>query len=172
MKISIIVAMDENGGIGFKGNLPWHLRSDLINFKKLTMGHHIIMGRKTFESIGRALPGRRTIIVTRNNDYQSDDCMIAHSLQEAFDIARANDESNAFVIGGWEIYSQSLDCADEILLTRVHTVVKADTFFPKIDSKEWEVTEKVFHERDAQNEYDFTFYILRRDSKKTRKIEG
>jgi len=172
MKISIIVAMDENGGIGFKGKIPWHLRSDLLNFKKITMGHHMIMGRKTFESIGRALPGRGTIIVSRNDDYQADDCMIAHSLQEAFDIARANGENNVFVIGGWEIYSQSLDHADEILLTRVHTVVKADTFFPNLDLKEWGVTEKVFHKRDAQNEYDFTFYFLRRNSKENKKIKS
>lgn len=162
MVVSIIVAMDEDGGIGLKGALPWHLRSDLLQFKKITMGHYIIMGRKTYESIGRALPGRKMIIVTRNLNYRADDCVIAHSLKEAIDVSRANGESNVFIIGGREIYSQALDYADEIYLTRVHAIVNADTFFPKIDFNKWEVHEKVFHKQNDQNAYDFTFFLLRK----------
>jgi len=128
--ISLLVAMDEKRGIGKAGKLPWRLSSDLRRFKALTMGHHIIVGRKTFESIGKPLPGRRTVVVTRNPSLSPEGCLIAGSVKEAIAVAQANGETEAFVIGGGDIYAQALDVADRIYLTQVHAEVDADSFFP------------------------------------------
>ncbi|MCO4794687.1 MAG: dihydrofolate reductase [Bacteriovoracaceae bacterium] len=139
MIISIIVAIGKNGEIGNKGNLLWHLPADLKKFKETTMGHHMIMGRKTFESIGKALPGRTTVIVTRNNDYKKESCLIASSLEEAISIAKEAGEQEVMIIGGGEIYKQSLPLAQKIYLTEVEYVGEADTFFPTLDNQNWNI---------------------------------
>ena len=165
MIISIIVAMDEKGGIGLNGKLPWHIGSDLVRFKKFTMGHHLVMGRKTYESIGKALPGRKTIIVTRNPNYQVDNCIIAHSCEEAIAIARANGDDEVFVIGGSEIFSEVIDQVDVIYLTRVHAQTPTDTFFPNFNFAEWKVIDQVEHPHDENNDFPSTFYKLSRKDK-------
>lgn len=162
MIISLIVAMDENGGIGSQNRLPWHLSSDLKRFKALTMGHHLIMGRKTYDSIGRSLPGRSTIVVTRSLEFKALDCSIVHSLYEGIDLARKRGETEVFIIGGGEIFSQALPIADRIYLTRVHTSGVADTYFPEFNPQEWLIVDSERHEADLKNEYAYTFSTLHR----------
>ena len=162
MIISLLVAMDEKRGIGKAGKLPWRLSSDLQRFKALTMGHHIVAGRKTFESIGRPLPGRRTVVVTRNPSLKPEGCLIAGSVNEAIAIARANGENEAFVIGGGDIYAQALDVADRIYLTQVHAEVDADTFFPELDRASWVEKESAYQPADEKNEHASTFRTLER----------
>jgi dihydrofolate reductase len=137
MLVSIIVAMDEHGGIGLKNQLPWRLSSDLKRFKALTMGHHLILGRKTYESLGRPLPGRKIIVVTRQAGYAALGCLAAGSLEEALSLAEKAGETEAFIAGGAEIYVQALPLAQRIYLTRVHAIVQADAFFPPLDPGEW-----------------------------------
>jgi dihydrofolate reductase len=160
--VSLIVAMDERSGIGKNNQLPWHLSSDLKRFKKLTMGHFIVMGRKTHESIGRALPGRQTIVLTHREDFRSDDCHIAHSLDEAIQLAEKAGESELFIIGGGEVFSQAIDRADKIYLTSVHTDVKADVFFPWVDPSAWEMTSKESYAQNGQDDHASTFKIFQR----------
>ena len=160
MIISLLVALDEHNGIGKDNRLPWHLSADLKRFKALTMGHHVIMGRKTYESIGRPLPGRVMVIVTRNPEYQADGCLIAYSLEEALDIARQAGESEAFVIGGGQIFAQALPLADRIYLTRVHTVAEADVFFPEFDERDWSIQDVSEVPADEKNQFASTFIVL------------
>jgi len=137
MIISIIVAVDENNGIGFENEMPWHLPADLARFKKLTMGHHLLVGRKTYESIGSALPGRQMIILTRNPEYTARDCITAETLDKALKLAERRGEKEVFIIGGAEIFKEALPLADHLYLTVVHTRAEADTFFPEFDEIEW-----------------------------------
>lgn len=160
MIISIIVAMDRHRGIGKDNKLPWRLSADMKRFRELTMGHHLIAGRKTFESIGRPLPGRDMIVVTRNPGYKAEGCLIAHSVEAAIELARERGESEAFVIGGAQIYGQALAATDRIYLTEVEAVTGADTFFPDLDPSEWEEKESVRKEADDKNQYRFTFKLL------------
>lgn len=160
MIISLIVAMSANGGIGIENRLPWKLSDDLKKFRALTWGHHLILGRKTFESIGRPLEGRTMIIVTRQKDYFVEGCLIAHSIEDALLLARARGESEVFVGGGAEIYSQVLPVSDRLYLTMVHTEVKADTFFPAFDQSRWIEQESFFYPADKKNQYSFTFKLL------------
>lgn len=163
MIISLIVAMDEQRGIGLDGGIPWHLPADLKRFKSITMGHHLIMGRKTYESIGNPLPGRTMIIVTRNTNYQPDGCLVANSLEEALGFARMGSESEVFIIGGGELFAEAIDHADRIYLSLVHTTLPADTFFPLISADEWQETETELVPADDKNKYAFTFKILIRN---------
>jgi dihydrofolate reductase len=158
--ISLIVAMDEKRGIGKAGTLPWRLSADLRRFRELTMGHHLIVGRKTFESIGKALPGRQMIVITRNPRFKPEGCMMADSVQAAVDLARQRGETEVFVIGGAEIYAQTLDAADRIYLTQVHAEVDADTFFPEQKPDSWAETLTAFQPADDKNQYSFTFKRL------------
>nr|AIA14134.1 Dihydrofolate reductase [uncultured bacterium] len=162
MIISFLVAMDEKRGIGKAGSLPWRLSSDLKRFRELTMGHHIIVGRKTFESIGKPLPGRQMIIVTRSESFAPAGCFIAHSISDAINLARERGESELFVCGGAEIYAQMLGVADRMYLTLVHADCDADTFFPDWNSDEWIETESEHHTADEKNQYSFTFKVLER----------
>ncbi len=141
MQISIIAAMAENGVIGRDGQLPWHLKADLQRFKRLTMGHTIIMGRKTWESIGRPLPGRRMVVVTRQNGYQAEGVQVAASLDDALALARLAGDEEAFIIGGAEIYRLALPLADRLYLTRVLAPVEGDTTFPEFDASHWRLVE-------------------------------
>ena len=158
--VSIIVAMDRNRGIGIENRLPWRLSADLRRFRELTMGHHIIVGRKTYESIGKPLPGRQMIVVTRDTGYQAEGCIIVHSLDEAFEMAAARGESEVFVCGGAEIYRESLGKAHRLYLTQVDAEVDADTFFPEIDFRQWSDIESLSQAADEKNQYPFVFKVL------------
>jgi dihydrofolate reductase len=165
MRIALIVAVDEGGVIGRKNQVPWRLATDLQRFKRLTMGHHIIMGRKTWESIGRALPGRTSIIVTRQANYAAGDARVAPSLDAALEMAEKRGETEAFIIGGAEIYTLALPGADRIYLTRVHTVTPdGDTYFPQVDSGEWSILEETRFEADDKNPASSTYLVLERST--------
>ena len=163
MIISIIAAMDRNRGIGVDNKLPWRLSIDLKRFRELTMGHHIIVGRKTFESIGRPLPGRRMIVVTRDGNYKAEGCDVAHSVEDAINLARERGESELFICGGGEIYSQSIGIADRMYLTLVDAEVAADTFFPEFDQREWSERESFYQPADEKNQYAFNFKLMIRN---------
>lgn len=134
-RISLIVAMARNRVIGANGGLPWHLSSDLRRFKALTMGHHILMGRKTFESIGRVLPGRASVVITRNPRWRAEGVVVASSLADALSKAGGDDE--VFVIGGEQVFREALPVADRIYLTRIERNFAGDTFFPEFDASAW-----------------------------------
>ena len=160
MRVSLIVAMSENGVIGCDGDLPWRLSADLRRFKRLTMGHHIIMGRRTFESIGRLLPGRTTVVVTRQPDYSAGEALVADSVPGAIAMAAGDEET--FVCGGAEIYRAALADVQRVYLTRVHARVDGDTEFPEIDWTQWRQTESTPHIRDDRNQYDYTSQVYER----------
>jgi dihydrofolate reductase len=155
-ELTIIAAAGENDAIGKDNQLVWNLTDDMQRFKDLTSGHHIIMGRKTFESFPKPLPNRTHIVISMQGDYVVPEGVIkVNSLEAALDIAK--DDSQPFIIGGGEIYKQAMDYADKIELTRVHADFEADTFFPKIDPALWKETENIFHKKDSQHEYEFSF---------------
>lgn len=162
MLISIIVAMDEKRCIGKAGGLPWRLSSDLKRFKALTMGHTLIMGRKTYQSIGRPLPGRKMIVVTRSHSFGAEGCQVAYSLEEAVQMARQDGESEAFIAGGGEIYRQALPLADRIYLTKVQAQVECDAFFPEFDCPAWLVSQELSQPASDQNDYPTIFQVLNR----------
>ena len=154
-RLAMIVAASDNDVIGRDGDLPWKISADLKRFKSLTMGHHLVMGRKTFESIGRLLPGRTTVIVTRNKAYKFDGALVAHSLEQALDLAAA-DES-PFLVGGAELYSVGLPQVNRLYLTRVHADVEGDTWLPSLDWSCWQLVEKESFPADEKNEFAFSF---------------
>ena len=157
MKKSIIVAISDNNAIGRDNNLLWHISEDLRFFKRTTLGWPVIMGRKTFESIGRALPGRVNILVSRGFS-TGEDVAVAGSLEEAFRVAEETNLERCFVIGGGQIYVQAFPMVDSLVVTHVHTVIEgADTFFPQIDPEVWQVAQRseLFH--DEESGYDFEF---------------
>jgi len=155
-KLTIIVAVGENDAIGKDNKLIWHLSDDLKRFKSLTNGHHIIMGRKTFESFSKPLPNRTHIVITRQNNYQvPEGVIVVNSLEEA--IITAKNDTQAFIIGGGDIYKQAMVLANKIELTRVHENFEADTFFPKIDTTIWEETSNTFHDKDDNHKHAFSF---------------
>ena len=141
--LSLIVAFANNNVIGINNTLPWHLPEDLKHFRALTTGHHIIMGRKTYESLGRLLPGRTTVIVTRNKGYKLEGALIAHSLQEAMDLCQ--NDLEPFVIGGTELYQDGLKFANQLYITEVDLTVAGDAFFPVIELSEWQETSREEH---------------------------
>ena len=159
-ELSIIVAADDHGGIGRAGKLPWRLPEDLRRFKALTMGKPVIMGRKTWESIGRPLPGRHNIVVSGQAGLSIPGCTVAGSLDAA--LAAAGPAPEVYVIGGAEIYRKALPLADTIHLTRVHASVESDTFFPALDPAEWEEIAREERQPDAAHAYPFSFVTLRR----------
>jgi dihydrofolate reductase len=154
--VTIIAAASENNALGKDNDLVWHLPDDFKRFKTLTTGHYIIMGRKTFESFPKPLPNRTHVIITRQKDYEVPaGCIVVCSLHEA--LAICPKEEDSFVIGGGQIYKQSIDNVDKIELTRVHTRIDADTFFPIIDLKNWKLIAEEFHAKDEKHKYDFTY---------------
>ena len=160
-ELTIIVAAAENDAIGLGNKLIWHLSDDLKRFKSLTNGHHIIMGRKTFESFPKPLPNRTHVVITRQKDYKAPDgVIIVHSLEDAIDASK--NDSQPFIIGGGQIYKQAMTIADKIELTRVHHDFDADTFFPKIDTTLWKETANVFHKKDDNHDYEFSFLTYER----------
>lgn len=165
MKISLVVAMSENRVIGRDSDMPWRLSSDLKRFKQLTMGHAIVMGRKTYESIGRLLPGRTTIILSRQADYQVEGAVVAADLEQAIVAASAAHPETAelFVIGGGQIYEMALPVATTIYLTRVLTQISdGDTWFPEVDWIQWHQDHQESIPADAKNEYPTIYEIWRR----------
>ncbi len=160
-ELTIIVAAAENDAIGLGNKLIWHLSNDLKRFKSLTNGHHIIMGRKTFESFPKPLPNRTHVVITRQKDYKAPEgVIIVHSLDDAIDATKTDPQP--FIIGGGQIYKQAMDIADKIELTRVHHEFDADTYFPKIDASIWKETANVFHKKDANHDYEFSFLTYER----------
>lgn len=149
--------MGESRVIGAGGKIPWHLPADFAHFKAVTMGHPIIMGRKTFESIGHALPGRTNIIITRDAGYRAEGCLVAGSLEEALAFAKKENAHEAFVIGGEQIYRAALGMADTVYLTKVKGEFKGDAFFPKLDETEWRLAASEPHVKDAANPFDYEF---------------
>lgn len=160
-ELTLIVATAENNAIGKDNKLIWHLSDDLKRFKSLTSGHHIIMGRKTFESFPKPLPNRIHIVITRQENYKvPEGIIVVNSLLDALDAAKSDPQP--FVIGGGEIYKQAMPLASKIELTRVHHTFEADTFFPEIDTSVWKEIAKTFHSKDEKNEYDFSFLTYTR----------
>jgi dihydrofolate reductase len=160
MMISIVVAASTNNVIGVHGELPWRLPGDLQRFKTLTMSKPIIMGRRTYESIGRALPGRQNIVITRQRGYAADGCDVVQSTDAA--IEAAGDAVEIMVIGGGDIYRQFLPRAHRIYLTRVEVELEGDTHFPSLDETNWQETAAEKHAADDSNEYDYSFNVLER----------
>jgi dihydrofolate reductase len=155
--ITIIAAAGENNSLGKDNDLVWHLPDDFKRFKELTSGNHILMGRKTFETFPKPLPNRTHLIITRQNDYSvPENCFVFDSIQSAFDKVLEHSDNNIWIIGGGEIYKQSMEIADRIELTRVHSEFEADTFFPEI-GEEWELVSEEYHPADERHKYDFTY---------------
>ncbi|GAA1372713.1 dihydrofolate reductase [Peribacillus frigoritolerans] len=159
--ISLIVAMDQNRVIGKNNKLPWHLPADLQYFKKVTMGHPIVMGRKTFESIGRVLPGRENVIVTRNQEFKAEGCVVLHDIAQIKMFAD-NHEEEVFVIGGAEIFKEILPFTDRLYITEIHETFEGDTFFPEIDENEWDEISSNPGNIDEKNRFAHDFIILQK----------
>ncbi|WP_312900693.1 dihydrofolate reductase [Chryseobacterium taichungense] len=153
---TIVVAMGEKNEIGFENQLLWHLPKDLKHFKDLTSGHPVIMGRKTYESIGKPLPNRTNIVVSRKSDWFQEGILIVGSIKEAIKFAKKIDEE-IFIIGGGKVYEQTMDIVDRLEITRVKADLKADTYFPEIDEKVWRKVNESCHEKDEKNQYGFCF---------------
>jgi len=163
--ISLYVAVSKNGVIGKQNALPWYLPADLSRFKEITMGHPIVMGRKTHESIGRALPGRTNIVITHNQDYLADGCSVVNSLEAALQAAgKAKGSEEVFVIGGSAVFDEALPLAGKIQLTRVDAIIDGDIFF-KFDESQWHQTFSQKHPKDDKNQYDYEFVVLERKEK-------
>ncbi len=162
MIISLVAAVDEKGGIGKDNQLPWHIPSDLKRFKQLTMGHCLVMGRKTYQAIGRPLTGRVMIVLTRQLDLTLEGCLVAHSLEEAIQLAELQNERELFIIGGGQIFKQAIPKADRIYLTTIHAATEADVFFPVLDMSEWEVVTQAKPAESAAEPFDSDFQVLQR----------
>ena len=160
MSLSIIVALSENNVIGVGNQLPWKLSADLKRVKALTMGHHLVMGRKTYESIGRPLPGRTNVIITRNASYQPEGCQTVDSLKAALELAKA--DSEVFVFGGGEVFREALPMVQKIYMTKVHCTLEGDTHFPELNPEEWMEVESQSFNADEKNEFDYSFVTLER----------
>jgi len=164
VKLALVWAMARNRVIGRNNALPWHLPEDLKFFKRVTMGKPIIMGRKTWESIGRPLPGRCNIVISRNQDFKADGIEAVSSLQQAISLAEQislrDGVDEVCVIGGAEIYDQALPLADRLYLTQVHADVEGDTFFPEFDLSQWQEVEREDFSASSANPYDYSFLVL------------
>ena len=167
MKISLIVAVSENGVIGKDNDLIWHLPKDMQFFKKITIGHHVIMGRRNFESIPhkyRPLSNRTNIIITRQSEYKAEGCIVVNSVETALEIAKNNGDIEPFIIGGGQIYRIAIEknLVDKIYLTKIHHSFKGDTFFPKLSS-DWKETNKIENKADDKHKYNYDFITLERN---------
>ena len=163
MKISIVVAAAENGVIGKDNQLLWKLSSDLKRFKNITSGHHILMGRKTFESIGKPLPNRTSLIISRNFVCDFENCFVFKTISDAIIYAAQQGQDEIFVVGGGEIYKQTMSLANTIHLTIVHTEIEGDTHF-EYDDSNWKVLHSEFIPKDEKNEFDSTYIVLERET--------
>jgi dihydrofolate reductase len=156
----MIAAVAENNALGKNNNLLWHLPNDFKRFKEITSGHHIIMGRKTFESFPKPLPNRTHVIITRQKDFEREGCIVVQDLKSA--IAVCPMDENIYIIGGGEIYSQSIPFADQLDITRVHHSFDADVYFPEINPEIWELTSENFNSKDEKHLFDYTFQTFNR----------
>jgi dihydrofolate reductase len=159
MIISAIVATAHDGVIGKDNEIPWYLPADFAYFKRMTLNHHIIMGRNCYESIGRPLPKRTNIVVTRNPFFIVSGCVVVHSVAEALKIAEENGEEEVFIIGGGEIYQQTMHLLNRLYITEVDLYTEGSIFFPKINSTEWDLISEEKHLKDDKNEWDYTFKV-------------
>jgi dihydrofolate reductase len=162
MKISLIAALAQNRTIGKNNDLPWHLPDDMKYFMQTTKGHHCIMGRKNYDSIPekfRPLPNRTNIVVTRQKDFKAPSCIVVNSIEKGLEIAKDNNEAEVFIIGGAEIYKQSLAFADRLYLTEIKADIQGDTFFPAINQNEWKELSRATHPADVRHQYAFDFVV-------------
>lgn len=158
MKKIIIAAKSRNNVIGKGNDLAWHLPADLKFFKEKTKGHYVIMGRKTFESIGsKPLPQRPTIIITNNPDFKAENCWVINSINGAFEIAKNEKQDDVFILGGAHIYKQTIDLADQMFITEIHTQITGDSYFPEINEDRWVEVSREEHKADEKNKFDFAF---------------
>jgi dihydrofolate reductase len=164
--ISLIAAVSENGVIGAQNRLPWHLPDDLRHFRAITTGHTVITGRKNYESIGKPLPNRRNIVITHQRGFHAPGCLVVNSLEEA--LALTSGESEVFVIGGAQLYAQTLPLATRLYLTEVHAAVAGDTYFPTLEPGDWQETAREPHAADERHAYGFSFVVLERKRKPQR----
>ena len=163
MIVSSIVAISKNHAIGRDNQIPWYLPADLKYFKKITTGHHVIMGRKTFESIGRPLPKRTNIVLTRDPFYTGSGILVAHSIEEALQLALDHGETEAFIIGGGKIYEETIEYWDKVYLTEVDIEIEdAEVFFPVLDQTHWKLVSKECHDADEKNEWSYCYLIYER----------
>lgn len=153
--ITMIAAAAENNALGKDNDLVWHLPDDFKRFKDLTSGHHIIMGRKTYETFPKLLPNRIHIVITREKNYKAPGCIVVHSLEDA--LSQVKNDDHPYIIGGGEIYKLGLEYSQKIELTRVHCDYEADTFFPEFDEKKWDLVHEEFHPKDERHECSFTY---------------
>ena len=164
MIISLIAAVDQAGGIGKDGKVPWHISADLKYFKRITMGHFVIMGRKTFESIGKPLPGRTNLILSNQSEFQPANTVVFHSLESALSYSREQGEEEVFIIGGEKVFQQSIPFAQRIYLTKVDNEFDCDVFFPQIEIASWQVVESDHHSKGETQQIAFTFQVLEKIS--------
>ena len=162
--VTIIAAIANNNALGKDNDLIWHLPADLKRFKRVTTGHYILMGRNTFESIGKPLPNRTSVIITRNDNYFKDGCLVANSLEQAVELSK--EEEEVFIIGGAQIYNYALEnnLADKLDITVVHEDFEADVFFPEIDTTVWKEVSREDFKADEKNKYDYSFVSYIRKS--------
>lgn len=164
MKLSAIVAASRNNAIGLRGNLLWSLPRDMQYFKKVTYGHHVLMGRKSYESLPdafRPLPGRINIVVTRQKDFKADGCKVVSTFEEGIQFAKESGESELMILGGGEVYAQLLSVTDRVYLTKVdYEFEEADAYFPELDMKDWKVISREKHLADSKHQYNFEFIVL------------
>ena len=159
--LSIIVALSDNNVVGKENKLPWKLSADLKRLKAITMGHHLIMGRLTWESLGRPLPGRTNVVITSDRNYKAEGGVVVRSLAEAINVSFQDDE--AFIFGGGKVFKEALPLVDKIYMTRVHAKVDGDAFFPALAMNEWREIEREDFKADEKNQYDYSFITLRRN---------
>ncbi|MBP4142860.1 dihydrofolate reductase [Flavobacterium sp. P4023] len=159
--ITMIAAAGENNALGKDGKIVWHLPNDYKRFRRLTTGHHIIMGRKTYESLQKPLPNRKHIIITRQKDYKAEDCIVVDTIEKALEACPKEEDS--FIIGGGEIYTIGISYADKIELTRVHGSFEADAYFPEIDKTEWKLEKSEFNKKDDFHKYEYTYETYLRE---------
>jgi len=165
MIISLIVAVSENNVIGKDNNLPWHLPADVKYFRDITMGHCVIMGRKNYDSIPlkyRPLEGRTNIVVTRQKNFKAEKCMVVHSVEEALNEAKKKNETEVFIIGGADIYKQTIDCADKIHYTKINHTFDGEAFFPAIDLNKWKLASRKEVAADEKNKFPFSICVYER----------
>ncbi len=160
MRVSLIAAMARNRVIGRENDLPWKLPADQKRFKQITMGHYLIMGRKTYDSVGKPLPGRPNVVITRRKDYRPEGVQVVHSLNEA--LALAVDDDEVFIAGGEEIYRLALPVADCLYLTEIDAEFEGDTFFPDFDRSQWEVVAEEVHTGDDRRPFSYSYRTYRR----------
>jgi len=163
MIISSIVAISNNNAIGVDNDLPWHMPADLKFFKETTLGHYVLMGRKSFDSVGRPLPGRTNIVVTRNKNFNNTGVIVAHSIPEGILIAQEAGQEELFILGGSNIYFQTMNLWDKLYVTKIDTEIpNATAFFPEIKEEEWSLTSEIAHKADEKNAFDYRFCLYER----------